>query len=382
VAKRDYYEVLGVSKNADAAEIKKAYRQMALKYHPDKNPDDKTAEDKFKEAAEAYEILSNADKRARYDRFGHAGVGNSAAGGGFQNMNVDDIFSHFSDVFGDMFGGFGGRSQQQRTRRVNRGTNIRVKVKVSLEELATGVEKKLKINKYVICTGCRGTGARDGSSYNTCSTCRGSGQVARVTSTFLGQMQTVTTCPSCGGEGKTISNKCHECAGNGIVMGEEVVTVNIPAGVEDGMQLSVSNKGNAGARSGVPGDLIIAIEEIHHEQLIRDGINLHYELYLSFPDATLGTSVDVPTLDGKARIKIVPGTQGGKILRLKGKGLPALQSYQRGDLLVTVNIWTPQNLSKEEKAMFERMQQSANFKPSPNSQDKGFFGRMREYFSG
>jgi molecular chaperone DnaJ len=380
VAKRDYYEILGVSKGADAAELKKAYRQMALKYHPDKNPDDKSSEEKFKEAAEAYEVLSDADKRARYDRYGHAGMGGAASGGGFQNMNVDDIFSHFGDVFGDMFGGFGGRTQQ-RSRRVNRGTNIRVKVKVSLEEIATGVEKKLKINKYIGCSSCQGSGARDGSSFTTCGTCRGTGQVARVTSTFLGQMQTVSTCPSCGGEGKTISNKCHECAGNGIVMGEEVVSINIPAGVEDGMQLSVSGKGNAGARSGVPGDLIIAIEEIHHEQLIRDGVNLHFELYLSFPDATLGTSTDVPTLDGKARIKIAPGTQGGKILRLKGKGLPALQSYQHGDLLVTVNIWTPQNISKEEKIILEKLQNSSSFKPSPNSQDKGFFGRMREYFN-
>lgn len=380
MAKRDFYEILGVSKSADAAELKKAYRQMALKYHPDKNPDDKGAEDKFKEAAEAYEVLSDADKRARYDRYGHAGMGGGASGGGFQNMNVDDIFSHFGDVFGDMFGGFGGRTQQ-RSRRVNRGTNIRVKVKVSLEDIANGVEKKLKISKYIGCTSCQGSGARDGSSFTTCGTCRGTGQVARVTSTFLGQMQTVSTCPSCGGEGKTISNKCHECAGNGIVMGEEVVSINIPAGVEDGMQLSVSGKGNAGARSGVPGDLMIAIEEIRHEQLIRDGVNLHYELYLSFPDATLGTSTDVPTLDGKARIKIAPGTQGGKILRLKGKGLPALQSYQHGDLLVTVNIWTPQNLSKEEKVILEQLQQSASFKPSPNNQDKGFFGRMREYFN-
>lgn len=381
MAKRDYYEILGVSKSADAAEIKKAYRQMALKYHPDKNPDDKTAEDKFKEAAEAYEILSDADKRAKYDRFGHAGLGNSAAGGGFHNMNVDDIFSHFSDVFGDMFGaGFGGRSRQH-SRRVNRGTNIRVKVKVSLEEIAAGVEKKLKISKYVGCQRCSGTGARDGRSFSTCSTCGGSGQVARVQSTFLGQMQTVSTCPACGGEGQTISNKCTECAGNGIVMGEEVVTVNIPAGVEDGMQLSMSGKGNAAARGGIPGDLIILIEEIRHEELIRDGINLHYELYLSFPDAVLGATCDVPTLEGKARIKITPGTQGGKILRLKGKGLPALQSYQHGDLLVTINIWTPQEVSRDEKTMLEKLAGSTNFQPSPDSKDKGFFGRMREYFN-
>ncbi len=382
MSKRDYYEVLGVQKEATEAEMKKAYRKLAIKYHPDKNPDNKEAEDKFKEAAEAYEVLSNADKRAKYDRFGHAGVG-GAAGGGFGGfggggMNMDDIFSQFGDIFGGAFGGFGGGGQ--RRQRVNRGTNLRVRVKLTLEEIANGVEKKIKVNKYVGCVSCDGSGAKAGSGHTTCSTCHGTGQVTRVTSTFLGQMQTSSTCPSCNGQGQVIRDKCPACAGNGIVKGEEVISLKIPAGVAEGMQLSVSGKGNAAARGGVPGDLIVLVEEIKHDLLERDGENLIYEHYLSFPDAAMGTTIEIPTIEGKARIKVQPGTQPGKVLRLKGKGLPDLNGYGRGDLLVNLNVWTPKNLSKEEQAILEKLKHSDNFKPSPSARDKSFFDRMKEYF--
>ncbi len=384
MAKRDYYTVLGVGRDADEATIKKAYRQSALKYHPDKNPGDKEAEEKFKEAAEAYEVLSNADKRAKYDRFGHDGLKNM--GGGFSGggMSMDDIFSQFGDVFESAFGfgsfgGFGGRGSQQR-RRVNRGTNLRVKVKLTLEEISKGVEKKIKVQKYVGCKECDGSGARGGGSYNTCSTCRGSGQVTRVTNTFLGQMQTTSTCPSCGGEGRTIGDKCPACTGNGIVRGEEVITINIPAGVAEGMQLSMSGKGNAAARGGIPGDLIILIEEQKHPHLMRDGHNLLFEQYISFPEAALGKSIEVPTLEGRARIKIEPGTQSGKVLRLKGKGLPSIENYHRGDLLVSINVWTPENLTREERAILENLINSDNFQPSPSGKEKNFYERMREYF--
>lgn len=383
MAKRDYYTVLGVERNADEATIKKAYRQCALKYHPDKNPGNKEAEEKFKEAAEAYEVLSNADKRAKYDRFGHDGLknmgGGAYSGGG---MSMDDIFSQFGDIFENAFGfggfsGFGGRGSQ---RRVNRGTNLRVKVKLTLEEISKGVEKKLKVQKYVPCSECSGSGARGGGSYNTCSTCHGTGQVTRVTNTFLGQMQTSSTCPSCGGEGRTISDKCPGCAGNGVVRGEEVVTVNIPAGVAEGMQLSMSGKGNAAARGGIPGDLLILIEEQKHPHLVRDGNNLLFEQYISFPEAALGNSIEVPTLEGKARIKIEPGTQSGKVLRLKGKGLPSVDSYNRGDLLVSINVWTPENLTRAEREILEKLMSSPNFQPTPSGKEKNFYERMREYF--
>lgn len=377
--KRDYYEVLGVSKNATEAELKKAYRQMALKYHPDKNPGNKEAEEKFKEAAEAYEVLSDADKRRKYDQFGHAGLGNVAGFGG-AGMSMDDIFSHFGDIFGDMFGGGFGPRGSRSTRRVNRGTNLRVKVKLSLEDILKGVEKKIKVNKYVSCSDCNGTGAKGGSSYSTCSTCRGTGQVTRVTNTFLGQMQTSSTCPSCGGEGQTIANKCNTCFGDGIVKGEEVISLNIPAGVAEGMQLSVSGKGNAAARGGIAGDLIVVIEEAEHPELMRDGDNILYEHYITFPEAAMGTSIEVPTIEGKAKVKIEAGTQAGKVLRLKGKGLPSLNSYSRGDLLININVWTPQNLSKEEKAILEKLHASQNFKPNPEHKDKNFFERMREMF--
>ena len=384
MAKRDFYEILGVSKDASGPEIKKAYRQKALKFHPDKNPDDKQAEENFKEAAEAYEILSNSDKRSRYDRFGHAGVGGAASSGGPGHMSMDDIFSQFGDVFGSAFGGggfsgFGGGGQ--RRRRVNRGSNLRVKVKLTLKEIAKGVEKKIKVHKYIECTACKGSGAKEGSSYTSCHTCHGSGQVTQITNTFLGQMQTTSTCPTCGGQGQTIANKCQVCAGDGILRGNEVTSINIPAGVEDGMQLSVSGKGNAAARGGIAGDLIVLIEEEPHESLERDGMNLLHETYISFPDAALGSVIDVPTIEGKARIKITPGTQGGKVLRLKGKGLPSVNSYGNGDMLVNINVWTPKNLSKEEKEMLEKLNRSINFEPKPSGKDKSFFSKMKDYFN-
>lgn len=382
MSKRDYYEILGISKSASETEIKKAYRQMALKFHPDKNPDDKTAEEKFKEAAEAYEVLKDPNKKSKYDRFGHAGVGGAAGTNGY-SMSMDDIFSQFGDIFGGAFGGgFGGFGGGGHRRRVNRGSNLRVKVNLTLEEIAKGTEKKIKVNKYIDCTSCNGSGAKGGSSYHSCSTCHGTGQITRISNTFLGQMQTSSTCPSCGGEGQTIEHKCPSCAGNGIVKGEEVITINIPAGVEDGMQLSMSGKGNAGARGGIPGDLIILIEETPDKFLERDGNNLLYSAYISFTEAALGTAVDIPTVDGKARIKINPGTQGGKVLRLKGKGLPSVNSYGTGDLLVNINVWTPKTLSKEEQMILEKLSDSPNFIPNPTQKDRSFFSRMKEYFAG
>lgn len=383
MSKRDYYEILEVGRNASADEIKKAYRKMAIKYHPDKNPGDKASEEKFKEAAEAYEILSNADKKARYDQYGHAGVGGSSGfgggGGGFGGMNMDDIFSQFGDVFGGHFGGgFGGGGG--RGRRVNRGSNLRVKVKLTLEEVANGVEKKIKVNKFVACKPCNGSGAQNGSAKSTCSTCRGTGQITRMTQTILGAMQTSSTCPTCGGEGQIITEKCKSCHGEGIVREEEVITINIPAGVADGMQLSVAGRGNMGARGGVAGDLIVVIEETEHELLKRDGMHLFYDHYISIADASLGTHIEVPTVDGKAKVKIDAGTQSGKVLRLKGKGLPDINSYSRGDILVNINVWTPQHLSKDEKKLMEELREAENFKPNPTRKDKGFFERMKEYF--
>ena len=385
MSKRDYYEILGVSKSASETDIKKAYRQMALKYHPDKNQGDKAAEEKFKEAAEAYEILRDPEKRRRYDQYGHAGLGNGAGAGGF-HMSMDDIFSQFGDIFGDAFGnsfgGFGGYGgTRQRRRRVNRGSNLRVKVKLTLEEIAKGVEKKIKVNKYLECQPCNGSGSKEGSSYSSCSTCHGSGQVTRVTNTFLGQMQTSSTCPACGGEGQTIVNKCPHCAGDGIVKGEEVISIKIPAGVQDGMQLSLGGKGNAGARSGVPGDLVVLVEEIENPDFERDGVNLLHNAFISFADAALGATIEIPTLDGKARIKIAPGTQGGKVLRLKGKGLPAINSFNTGDLLVNINVWTPKTLSREEKDVLEKLKGSKNFEPTPSASDRSFFSKMKEYFT-
>ena len=386
MAKRDYYEILGIEKGATPQEIKKAYRKLALKYHPDKNPDNKEAEDKFKEAAEAYEVLSSEDKKAKYDRFGHAGMGGGGFGGGGGGMNMDDIFSQFGDIFGgggggfSGFGGFGGGGGRG-SRRVNRGSNIRVKVKMTLADVVNGVEKKIKVKKFISCKPCSGSGAEGGSGgFTTCDTCKGAGQVNRITNTFLGQMQTASTCPTCGGDGKIITNKCNSCHGDGIVKDDDTIELKIPAGVEDGMQLSVSGKGNMGARNGVAGDLIVAIEEEEHEVLKRDGNNILYDLYIPFPDAILGTEVTVPTVNGKAKIKIDPGTQGGKVLRLRNKGIPEVNGYRTGDQMVNVNVWTPQTLSKEEKEMVEKMKESENFTPNPTDQDKGFFERMKDYF--
>ncbi|NNC85808.1 MAG: molecular chaperone DnaJ [Bacteroidia bacterium] len=389
MAKRDYYEILGVGKDADASEIKKAYRKMALKYHPDKNQGDTAAEEKFKEAAEAYEVLSDDNKKQRYDRFGHQGMGGAGAGGfGGGGMSMEDIFSQFGDVFGghsnpfeQFFGGGagGGRTSQRGSAR--RGSNLRIKVSLTLKEIAEGVEKKIKVNKQKSCDTCNGSGAENASSFSSCDMCRGSGYVRKVANTILGQMQTTSTCPKCNGEGQTISSKCKTCHGSGIQRGEEVISIHIPAGVEEGMQLSVSGKGNAGERGGHAGDLLIVIEEEPHEHLIRDGNNLIYELFVSFLDVSLGTKTDVPLIDGKAKIKLEPGTQSGKILRLKGKGLPPLNGLGKGDLLVNVNVWTPQNLSSEERDTLEKLKESENFKPNPRKGDKGFFDRMKEYFN-
>nr|WP_068887248.1 molecular chaperone DnaJ [Pedobacter panaciterrae] len=386
MSKRDFYDVLGVTKSASAEEIKKAYRKLAIKFHPDKNPGDKAAEDNFKEAAEAYEVLSNQEKKQRYDHYGHAGVGGASGGGyGGGGMNMEDIFSQFGDIFGG--GGspfesfFGGGGQQSRGgRRVAKGTNLRIKVKLTLEEIANGTEKKIKVNKQISCKTCDGTGAKDRSSVSTCKTCGGSGAVRRVTNTILGQMQTTSTCPTCNGSGQQITAKCTSCHGDGIVRGEETITINIPAGVSDGMQLSMSGKGNAAPSGGIPGDLIILIEEIPHETLKREGNNVVYDLHVSIIDAALGYSAEVPTIDGKAKIKIEPGTQSGKLLRLKGKGIPEINSYHRGDEIIHVNIWTPKALSSEERSMLEKLRESPNFKPQPGKHDKSFFEKMKEYF--
>ncbi|AXY77548.1 molecular chaperone DnaJ [Paraflavitalea soli] len=386
MSKRDYYEILGVAKGASPDEIKKAYRKVAMQFHPDRNPGDKSAEEKFKEAAEAYEVLSDADKRAQYDRFGHAGLsGNGRGGHGAQNM--DDIFSQFGDIFGDdifgnFFGGGGGRrgGGGQRSRGV-RGSNLRIKLKLNYEEIARGTTKQIKVKKYVACTTCNGSGAKDKNSVQTCATCGGNGQVRKVTNTFLGQMQTVTTCPTCNGEGTTVTAKCTACKGEGRVYSEETVTIDIPAGVQEGMQLSVGGRGNAGERGGPPGDLIILIEEEQHKELHRDGLNVAYELHLSFPDAAFGTNAEVPTIDGRAKIKIPPGTQSGKIFRLKGKGFPGVNSYEKGDQLIYINVWTPQNMTAEERAMLEKLNNSPNFKPQPDKSDKNFFDKVREMFS-
>lgn len=386
MSKRDYYEVLGVAKGASADEIKKSYRKVAMQYHPDRNPGDKAAEEKFKEAAEAYEVLSDADKRSQYDRYGHAGLsGNGRGFGGGGSMNMDDIFSQFGDIFGDdLFGSFFGGGRRGggggRARGV-RGSNLRVKIKLNYEEIAKGVSKNIKVKKYVGCTTCSGSGAKDKNSVQTCSTCGGSGQVRRVSNTFLGQMQTVTTCPTCNGEGSIVTAKCPVCKGEGRVYGEETVSIDIPAGVQEGMQLSVSGRGNAGERGGPPGDLIILIEEEQHPELHRDGLNVAYELHLSFPDAAFGIQAEVPTIDGKAKIKIPPGTQSGKIFRLKGKGFPGVNSYERGDQLIHVNVWTPQHLTPEEKTMLEKLGDSPNFQPKPDKNERSFFDKVREMFS-
>lgn len=380
MAKRDFYEILGVSKSSPQEDIKKAYRKLAIKYHPDKNPDDPSAEDKFKEAAEAYEILSNPEKKQRYDQYGHQGLGGASGGG---SMNMEDIFSQFGDIFGNgnpfesFFGNGGGRGRTSK-----RGSNLRIKLKLNLEEIANGAEKKIKVKKYVPCEPCGGNGSKNGTSLQGCTTCGGSGQVKKVVNTMLGQMVSASTCPTCEGDGSMISQKCTHCHGEGRELKEEVITIKVPAGVAEGMQLSMSGKGNAPSRGGIPGDLLIVIEEEEHEFLKRDNQNnVIFDLYVSFVDAVLGTTMEVPTIEGKVKIKIDPGTQSGKILRLKGKGIKDVNGYQKGDQLIYVNVWTPQELSREEKEIVSKLKDSENFKPNPGKNDKGFFEKMKEFFN-
>jgi len=387
MAKRDYYEVLEVQKTATADEIKKAYRKLAIKYHPDKNPGDKEAEEKFKEAAEAYGVLSDPDKRAKYDQFGFDGLNGASGfgGGGFsgQGMSMDDIFSMFGDIFGggggfSGFGGFGGR-QRQRGERKSQGQDIRIAVSLTLEEISTGVTKKFKVKKLVPCDHCHGTGAKDGSGVETCPDCHGSGTVLRTQQSFFGMVQTQTVCPRCSGEGKIIKDKCPHCSGDGVVYGEDIVEVSIPAGVQEGMQLSVEGKGNAGKHNGYNGNLLIQIKEQPHKDLVRDENDLVYNLLLSVPQATLGGAVEVPTLDGAVKVKIEPGTQPGKMLRLRGKGLPELHSNRRGDMIVNISVYIPESLSRDEKAAMEKMAESDHFTPSISAKEK-IFKKFRSYF--
>src|SRR5690554_3491760 len=382
MAKRDYYDILDVPKTASAEEIKKAYRKKAIQYHPDKNPGDHTAEEKFKEAAEAYEVLSDENKRARYDQFGHAGMSGSASGGFGGGMSMDDIFSQFGDIFGGHFGGFGsfgGFGGAQRGRRVNRGSDLRVKVKLTLKEILNGVEKKIKVKKYVSCSHCDGKGSENGNSVSTCTTCNGSGVVTRVANTILGQMQTSSTCPTCNGDGKTITKKCSHCNGEGILREDEVITIKIPAGVGEGMQLSMSGKGNAARRGGINGDLLIVIEEEEDPNLIRDENDVIFNLFLSFPMAALGGTVEVPTIDGMAKVKIEPGTQPGKVLRLRNKGLPSVNGFGKGDELINVNVYVPENLTNKEQEWLEKMDKSENFIPSKTAK-KTVFDKFKKMF--
>jgi molecular chaperone DnaJ len=374
MSKQDPYSVLGVDRNASADEIKKAYRKLAIKYHPDKNPGDKAAEEKFKEAAAAYEILGDSEKKAKFDRFGHQGPG-GYSGGGFQGggMNMEDIFSQFGDIFGDAFGGggFGGFGQRGGGGRRVKGSNLRVRLRMTLDEIANGADKKIKVTKLV-----RGKG----SEYGTCTTCGGSGQVRRVQSTFLGQMQTVTTCPACGGVGQTVSKRAPGSDEHGLVREEVVVPIKIPPGVEEGMQLNISGMGNEAPAGGIPGDLLVVIEEEPHQELKREGAHLHFDTYISVVDAALGTSLEIPLVNGKAKVKIEPGTQSGTTMRLRGKGLPSVNLHGTGDLLVHVMVWTPTNLSKDERAALEKLRESPGFQPKPTAKDKGFFERVREMF--
>lgn len=383
--KRDYYEILGVERTVTSDEIKKSYRKLAIKYHPDKNPDDPSAEDKFKEAAEAYSVLSDDNKRARYDQFGHAGVGGPGGGGAYAGggFSMDDIFSQFGDIFGDnspfgdIFGRAGGGGGG---RRVRKGSDLRIKLKLNLEEIANGVEKKIKVKRHVSCNSCGGNGAKNGTSLTNCTSCNGTGQVRKVVSTMLGQMVSTTTCSNCNGDGKIISERCDACAGEGRLLQDDLITLNIPGGVAEGMQLSMSGKGNVPTRGGVAGDLLIVIEEEEDPQLKRDGNNIVYDMHLSFIDAALGTSMEIPTIDGKARISVDAGTQAGKILRLKGKGIKDLNGYGKGDQLVHINVWTPQQLSSDERETLESLRNSPNFQPKPGKNEKGFFDKMRDFF--
>ena len=388
MAKRDFYEILGVAKSSTADEIKKAYRKVAMQFHPDRNPGDKASEEKFKEAAEAYEVLSDQEKRGQYDKYGHAGMNQRGGGFGGQGMNMDDIFSNFGDIFGDdlfgsFFGGGGGGGRQRSSggrTKGTRGSNLRIKLKMNYEEIAKGANKTVKVKKYTPCTTCSGSGAKDKSSVQTCATCGGNGQVRKVTNTFLGQMQTVGTCPTCNGEGSTITSKCTSCKGEGRVYTEETMSIDIPAGVQEGMQLSLSGKGNAGERGGASGDLIVLIEEEQHAELQRDNLNVIYDMYITFADAVFGAHLEVPTIDGRAKIKIPPGTQGGKIFRLKGKGFPAINSYEKGDQLIHVNVWVPQEVTKEEKEAIEKFKESPSFQPKPDKNEKSFFFKIKEMF--
>jgi molecular chaperone DnaJ len=387
MAKRDYYEVLGVARNAGADDLKKAYRKKALEYHPDKNPGDKAAEEKFKEAAEAYDVLSDDDKRARYDRYGHAGVDgmSGGGGGGFQGTDFEDILRRAGfddDIFSQFFGGGGGRRSGGARQRGERGTNLRIKVKLTLEEIAAGSTKKIKVKKQVACSTCSGSGAREGTTADTCGTCRGSGMVNRVAQTPFGMMQTAVQCPTCNGAGQVVKSPCNVCKGDGRVFGEETIEVQIPAGATDGIQLSMSGKGNSGAKGGPPGDLVINIEELPHEEFTREGQNIIHELFVNMADAALGAQIEVPTLDGKARFKIPPGTQSGKIIRLRDKGLPSVQSYQKGDLLVHVNVWTPKKVNDKERELLEQLRHMPNFQPKPEQEDKSFFDKIRDVFGG
>ncbi len=368
MAKRDYYDILGINKGSSPSEIKKAYRKKAVKFHPDKNPDDKKAEEKFKEAAEAYEVLSDGDKKARYDQYGHQAFEGGGFGGG-GSMNMDDIFSQFGDIFGGG-GGFGGFGSQRQ--RVAKGSNLRIRVKLTLEEIANGVEKKVKVKRKR---------QADGVSYKTCSTCNGTGQVTRITNTILGRMQTASPCTACGGSGQIIDKRPSNSDSQGFVIDEETVSIKIPAGVVDGMQLKVTGKGNASAGNGISGDLLVAISEESHPTLQREGDNLHYDLYVSLSQAILGSSIEIETVTGKVRLKIEAGVQSGKILRLRSKGIPNINGYSRGDLLVHINVWTPKTLSKEQKSFFEKMKNDEHFSPKPESSDKSFFEKVKDMFS-